>query len=343
MAIFFLTLNLLNRRSRVLLFARVVVYAAVALAVYAVLMHLGNVTQDYLGSKISHGSSASGTYTNRNHFAGFLEITLAIGIGLLIADLSDRTPDSWKKFARMTIEWILSPKMVLRLALCVLVIALTTTHSRTGNTAFFSSLIVAGVVGIALSRYATRNTVILLASLVAIDLLIVGSWFGVEKLAQRIEQTTVEDVQAREEPAAYSTQLVRDYPIFGSGPGTFYITFPKYRPPTVVNFYDHAHNDYAEFASESGILGIAILGAFVVASLAAALLAQWRRRDPLMRGMAFGCVMGTTSLLIHSWTDFNLQIPANAALFMVTLALGWIALFLDRRGNDSPKVRRGEE
>jgi len=342
-AIFFLTLNLLNRRSRVLLFARVVVYAAVALAVYAVLMHLGNVTQDYLGSKISHGSSASGTYTNRNHFAGFLEITLAIGIGLLIADLSDRTPDSWKKFARMTIEWILSPKMVLRLALCVLVIALTTTHSRTGNTAFFSSLIVAGVVGIALSRYATRNTVILLASLVAIDLLIVGSWFGVEKLAQRIEQTTVEDVQAREEPAAYSTQLVRDYPIFGSGPGTFYITFPKYRPPTVVNFYDHAHNDYAEFASESGILGIAILGAFVVASLAAALLAQWRRRDPLMRGMAFACVMGTTSLLIHSWTDFNLQIPANAALFMVTLALGWIALFLDRRGNDSPKVRRGEE
>ena len=58
---------------------------------------------------------------------------------------------------------------------------------------------------------ATRNTVILLASLVAIDLLIVGSWFGVEKLAQRIEQTTVEEVQSREEPAAYSFQLIRDY------------------------------------------------------------------------------------------------------------------------------------
>ncbi len=339
-AIFFLMLNLLNRRSRVLMFARVITYAAVALAVYAVLMHLGNVTQDYLGSSISHGSSASGTYTNRNHFAGFLELTLAIGIGLLIADLSDRTPDSWKRFARMTIEWILSPKMVLRLALCVLVIALTTTHSRTGNTAFFSSLIIAGLVGIALARYATRNTVILLASLVAIDLLIVGSWFGVEKLAQRIEQTTVEDVQAREEPAAYSAQLIRDYAVFGSGPGTFYIAFPKYRAPTIVNYYDHAHNDYAQFASESGILGFAILGAFVVASLAAALLAQWRRRDPLMRGMAFACVMGTTSLLIHSWTDFNLQIPANAVLFMVTLALGWIALFLDRReGADTIRAR----
>src|SRR5207248_2097676 len=138
-AIFFLTVQLLNRRSRVLLFGRVIVYAAVALAAYAVLMHLANVTQDYFGSKIFHGSSASGTYVNRNHFAGFLEMTLAIGIGLLIADLSDRTPDSWKKFTRMTIEWILSPKMVLRLALCVLVIALTTTHSRMGNTGFFSA------------------------------------------------------------------------------------------------------------------------------------------------------------------------------------------------------------
>jgi hypothetical protein len=75
--------------------------------------------------------------------------------------------------------------MILRLALCVLVIALTTTHSRMGNSAFFSSLLIAGGIGIVLSRHATRNTVILLASLIAIDLFIVGSWFGVEKLAQR--------------------------------------------------------------------------------------------------------------------------------------------------------------
>jgi len=329
--IFFLTLALVNRRSRVLLFARALTYAAVALAAYAVLMHLGGVTFEYFGTKISHAASASGTYVTRDHFAGYLEMTLAIGIGLLIADLSDRTPDSWKKFARMTIEWILSPKMVLRVALCVLVIALTTTHSRMGNTAFFSSLLIAGVIGIALSRYATRNTIILLASLIAIDLLIVGSWFGVEKLAQRMQETTVAEVQERAEPAEYSLKIIRDYPVFGSGPGSFYVVFPRYRPGNIRNYYDHVHNDYAEFASESGVLGLGILGAFVAASLGAALLAQWRRRDPLMRGMAFACIMGVTSLLIHSWVDFNLQIPANAMLFMVLLALGWIALFLDRR------------
>lgn len=328
--VFFLALALLTRRARVLLLARVLVWAAGLLAVYAVSMHLGNVTGDYFGTPITHGESASGTYANRNHFAGYLEMSLALGIGLLVGGLSDRTAESWRTFLRNALEWVLSGKMVLRLGLCVLVIALTTTHSRMGNTAFFASLLIAGAIGIALSRHAPRNTVLLLASLIVIDLVIVGSWFGVEKLAQRLEDTTARDVQVREEPAAYSLALIRDYAAFGSGPGTFYVTFPRYRPPTVVNFYSQTHNDYVQFASESGVPGFVVLAAFVACALGAALLAQWRRRDPLMRGMAFASIMGVTSILIHSWADFNLQIPANAALFMVLLALGWVALNLER-------------
>jgi len=339
-AIFFLTLALVNRRARIATFARVLVYSAVLYAVYAVMLHLGGVKEAYLGAVINHAASASGTFANRNHFAGYLEMALALGIGLLIAELSDRSAETWKKFVRLTLEWILSPKMVLRLALCVLVIALTTTHSRMGNTAFFAALLLAGGVGIALSRHATRNTVLLLASLIAIDLFIVGSWFGVEKLAQRFEQTTMEDVRDREEPAAYTLPLIRDHAALGTGPGTFYVAFPRYRPGTVHNFYNHTHNDYAQFASESGVVGFAIIGGFVIIGLGAALVAQWKRRDPLMRGMSFACVMGVTSILIHSWVDFNLQIPANAVFFMVLLALGWISLYHDRREHADVVVAR---
>src|SRR6185437_7677984 len=165
---------------------------------------------------------------------------LALGIGLLIASLSDRKADTWRRFFRATLEWILSPKMVLRLALCVLVIALTTTLSRMGNSAFFAALLVAG--------------------LIAIDVLIVGSWFGVEKLAQRLGETTTLDVRQREEPAAHTLPLIRDYAVFGSGPGTFYIAFPRYRPASVSNFYSQTHNDYVQVASESGLAGFAAAG-----------------------------------------------------------------------------------
>lgn len=343
-AIFFLVLALANRRSRVLTLVRVLVYWAVAMAVYAVLMHLGGFEQDYFGMHLRHRDYASGTYVNRNHFAGYLEMTLAMGIGLLIAGLSDRSADTWKRFIQLTLDWILSPKMVMRLALCVLVIALTTTHSRMGNTAFFASLLAAGAIGIALSRHATRNTVLLLASLIVIDLLIVGSWFGVEKLARRFEQASVEGIQDRENVAALALDIVKDYPVAGSGPGTFYVVFPRYRDEAVGAFFDHAHNDYAEIAAESGVFGLALLGLFVAMAIAAALMAQWQRRDPLMRGVSFACVMGVTAILIHSWVDFNLQIPANAAYFVVLLALGWISLFLDRREHaDTVRARTRTE
>src|SRR5258706_2281889 len=339
--IFFLTLALANKRSRVLRMAQVLVYAALAQSVYAVLMHLGGMQEEFFGELLRHGDMASGTYVNRNHFAGFLEMSLAIGIGLLIAGLSDRSADTWKKFIRLTMEWILSPKMVLRLALCVLVIALTTTHSRMGNGAFFSSLIIAGAIGIVLSRYAARNTVLLLASLVVIDLVVVGSWFGVEKLAQRFQEPGPETLEERELPASRAFEIAKDFPVFGAGPGSFYLAFPPYRTERIGAFFNQAHNDYAQFAAESGFPGLAILAIFVGLCLAAALYAQWERRDPLMRGMSFACIMGVTSILIHSWVDFNLQIPANAALFMVLLALGWISLYLDRR-EGAPRTRTEE-
>jgi O-antigen ligase len=151
-----------------------------------------------------------------------------------------------------------------------------------------------------------------------------------ERVVERLEQTTTQEVRQREEPAAHTLALIGNYPVFGAGPGSFYVLFAGYRPETVTDYYDYAHNDYAQFASESGLLGLGILGLFVILSLAAALRAQWQRRDPLMRGMSFACIMGVTAILIHSSVDFNLQIPANAVYFVVLLALGWISLHHDR-------------
>lgn len=331
LAVFILTLLLLSNRERVKTFAYAVVASGLALSVYGVLLHLGEVTHEWFGTTIVHGASASATYANRNHFAGWLEMALAVGIGLLIADLRDRRYENWRQFWRAMIRLVFSPKIRLRLYLSIMVIALVTTHSRMGNTAFFSSLIVAGVIGLAMTRHAPRGTALLLASLVAIDLFIVGSWFGVEKLAKRIEQTTVQEYQERQDPSAFVFSQINDFPLFGSGSGTFYVVFPQYRGENVIAYYDYAHNDYAQVAAENGWIGLGILGSMVLLSLGAALRAQWVRRDPLMRGMAFASIMGITAILIHSWVDFNLQIPANAQLFTVLMALAWVALHLDRK------------
>ena len=204
------------------------------------------------------------------------------------------------------------------------------TRSRMGNTAFFSSLIVAGVIALALARHATRSTVVLIVSLIVVDIFIIGAWFGVEKTVQRIEQTTRGDVEDRIDPSGYALDIFKDYPVFGTGPGTFYTAFSRYRGEEIDAFFDFVHNDYVQILTEAGAIGLMLIGAFVLVTLLVAVLAQMRRRDPLARGMGFAVVMGVTSLGIHSTVDFNLQIPANAFVFMILLAFGWLSLHLDR-------------
>ncbi len=327
---FFLTLALAHTRPRAQLIAIVLVLSGLAQAVYGGLMHLTGTNLEIFGTQIPHAAHASGGFVNRNHLAGFLEITLALGIGLMVGSLRETGRRTWRQFFRDMAALLLSPRAPLRLVLVAMVIALVMTRSRMGNTAFFSSLLIAGGVALALSRHATRSTVILIASLIAIDIFIVGSWFGVEKTMQRIEQTTTRDVSEREDPTVYAVEIARDYPLFGAGPGTFHTAFTRYRGPDIQGFFDHAHNDYTQFLVETGAIGTAIIGALPLMALVLAVMALSRRRDPLARGFAFAVVMGVSAIAIHSTVDFNLQIPANAFAFMVLLAYAWIAFHLGR-------------
>ncbi len=332
---FFLTLALGNTQPRARLIALVLVLSGLAQAVYGGLMHLSGSDLEIFGARIPHGAQASGGFVNRNHLAGFLEITLALGIGLMVGSLRETGRRSWRQFWRDMAELLLSSKAPLRLFLVAMVIGLVMTRSRMGNTAFFSSMLIAGAVALALSRHATRSTVILIASLIAIDIAIVGSWFGVEKTVQRIEQTTMRDVEVREDPTVYALEMARDYPLFGTGAGTFATAFMRYRGPDILDFYDHAHNDYTQFLVETGALGSALVASLPLMALVLSVLALSRRRDPLARGFAFAVVMGVSSIAIHSTVDFNLQIPANALAFMVLLAYGWIALHLEHRPGEN--------
>jgi putative inorganic carbon (HCO3(-)) transporter len=82
-------------------------------------------------------------------------------------------------------------------------------------------------------------------------------------------------------------------------------------------------------ACEFGLVFAAVLGAVVLASLGTASRAQLKRRDPLLQGIGFAATMAIVALLIHSAVDFNLQIPANAAMFVDMLALGWVCRYWD--------------
>ncbi len=317
-AFFALSLILLRDRDRIRYAAYTLIASGVLQALYG-----------GMSSLQSLGDVATGTFVNRNHYAGYLTMCLSVGIGVLIASLSGEQNQSWGRFFRNLLQWVITPKMALRLGLVIMVVALVLTRSRMGNSSFFISMLITGAIGLLLAKRATKSMVILLISLVAIDVFIVGTYFGTRRVVERIAQTTVQ-TEDRDEVAGYALNMWKDYPVFGSGLGSFAAVFPRYSEAGTPASYTYAHNDYLQFGTETGVLGLSLLGLMVAMSFAAALRAQYLRRDPLMRGLSFAAMMGIIALMIHSAVDFNLQIPANALSFMVVLAFAWISLYHDR-------------
>jgi O-antigen ligase len=325
--IFCLTLLLLNDQQRVRLLALVLVISGVFQAAYGSLMMLSGLEYGFFFEKEAYRGMATGMFVNRNHLAGYLEMCLAVGIGLMVAQLSDRSASNWRDHAQRFLQTMLSAKALIRLGLVVMVIGLVLTRSRMGNTAFFVSMLVTGLFYIVFVRRLSRRTVIFFASLLLIDLLVVGNFFGIEQVAERLQQTSV-DSEGRDEVARDTLEIVKDYPLAGTGAGSFFSVYPMYDSgDTGSGFYKHAHNDYLEFASNLGLIAFGLLGFCVLVSLYQAIRAQLVRRDRLAQGMGFAVTMAIVALLIHSSVDFNLQIPANAATFMVVLALAWVSRY----------------
>lgn len=324
---FCLTLQLVRSKQRILLTGYVLVASALFQSVYGSLMAMSGYEFTFLLPKESYQGVSTGTYINRNSQAGYLVMCVSIGIGLMISTLNDDDSHTWRERGRRWLTALLSRKIILRIALLIIVAGLVMTHSRMGNTSFFASLMIMGVIGLILSKKATRSMVILLTSLLILDIFIVGTFFGVEEVAQRLQGTSIEK-ESRDEVAVATIEMIKLQPLTGTGAGTFYTAFPEHRTSDMgPGFYVNTHNDYLEFGSEFGLIGSIPLGIVMLASLGAGLFTLYKRKNKLLRGIAFGSAMSIIAMMIHATVDFNLQMPANALTFIVVLALAWISVF----------------
>ncbi|NHC07783.1 O-antigen ligase family protein [Azonexus fungiphilus] len=332
-AIFVVALLCVRSNRRLDTLALVIVGSGVFQAIVGALLFSFGAKYTMFFAEVVH-DRVRGTFVYHNHMAGYMELCLSVGIGLMLARLgNDSTPlGHWRSRLRGGIDFMLSPKMVLRLMLVIMVIALVLTRSRMGNGGFFAAMIVVGLLYIALSRKTAPKAVLLIASLIVIDVVVIGTWVGLEKVVSRVQETTMttegggreESVELRLSAARHAMDMSLDFPVLGTGAGSFYGTYLRYRTPR-EGYFDHAHNDYVEIAADFGLPGLAVLGAFVALTLAAGVRVLVRRRSSLPRGIAFGSLMAMVALIIHSWVDFNLQIPANAATLLVIMAMAWCA------------------
>jgi len=293
---------------------------ALALAVWVVVIASAEafygIAQWYRGSPFvlfdvvraaQYGGRAGGTYQCPNHFAGYLEMGLAIALPLVL----------FSKFNRVA-------KCFLAVAVLLMLWALGLSFSRGGW------LATGGMIAVFIVLTVWRNKRIQwwLPAVVGVAVFMAGAaaYFASDKIRSRFDSiTTGQD--CRHLIYADAVKLVGSHMVLGTGPSTFQYMHPRVQikpdaSRSVSNLRaTYTHCDYLNLLCDYGLVGGALAGGFLIGLVSA--LHRQRSRIERRNDVALwaGSCLVLAVILLHSVVDFNLHIPSNALTFFVLVGL----------------------
>ena len=332
----FLVLRTVRTRGRIEIFVLVMIASALFQAFYGM-------AETFSGSETIFGlqkrynmGSVTGTYVNRNHFAGFMEMIFPLSLGYLLAKAKYFLMEkglSWRQrilwFSQESLQW----SLLFGLGTAFIGIALVFAKSRSGVLIFLVTVILAAA---ALGswrdlsdRADERRRLRGVVRLVFAAVLAAALWLGIGPVLERFTELDISK-EGRRTFISNTFDMARGFPWAGTGKGSFVYAYPMYKKVDTGYMLSYAHNDYLESTAENGFIagGCLVVAAFW---LVVWLAGKWRkRRNNFAKGIGLGAILGILAILIHGFTDFNFQIPANAVYFvgLCALALNLVA----RRG-----------
>lgn len=259
----------------------------------------------------------TGTYINRNHFSGYMAVVICMSFGYLTyisSGFIKNNVSGMRQKLEQIINLVGTKSGLLFFLIVIMSSALILSGSRMGICSFITSIIFMGL--IISQKMSLRKT-----TLILIPVFILALWIGLGPVIKRFSHIShsMEAEGSRLHMWRDTSSLIKDFPALGTGLGTYEYAFPKYKTIRRQLRYDHAHNDYLELISNTGFAGFIIVIAGCAYYLIRVTRLCFRRNDPFVRGITIGCLGGITYIILHSLTDFNLQIPANALqLSMIT-------------------------
>jgi O-antigen ligase/tetratricopeptide (TPR) repeat protein len=283
---------------------------------------------------LSHGLSGaamSGTYFNKNHFAGLLEMVLPLtamyGVALLRRG-RHRTALAGSR--------VLAGCGLLAVAFAML-LAVFLSLSKLGVVATLGSLFTLAFLGFG----ATLSTGKRVALAAALGLIVITAFLFLspDELVDQFGAVSSDQPTEGRLPIWRDTlQLIRAYPVFGIGLGNFFPGLLRYQTHGLTHAWINAHNDYLQLLSELGVAGWLIAAVLVSAVLRHAARAALSSSTREERFLGVACTAGLTAILVHSFGDFNTYILANA---MVLSWISGIAAGLAPRQRDTRRVQTG--
>jgi O-antigen ligase len=309
------TLVFVDTPHRLHLMVRTIMIFGFVLAIFGLTQSFTSPTKVYWVRELSQ-STAFGPFINRHHFAGYMELTISLPLGLLFAGVVDKQ------------------KRVLYLFVAGLMgVALVMTTSRGGIISLVAEIAFLAIVTAIWRTQSERRrskTSPLKSVVVRVGLagaLLVGLFFGVLLLGGEFSIYRFIDSVNTDDPTtgrahfwAVTLDIIKAHPYVGTGLGAFGVIYTRYDSRNGLFRLEQAHNDYLQVLSDAGIIG-AVLAFSFVALLFWKAISRARSKDDFRRGVALAALSGCFAVLVHSFFDFTLHTTSNALLFLVMAAL----------------------
>ncbi len=322
--VYFVFRDELTSRRRLTLLITVFFALAFLQSIYGILQSLIP-EMGVLGVQGGHMGFSRGTYFNRNHMAGFIEMMFPLCLGYMLSykdwQLGGVPLRNGVKNKKMSVPGGNQPIFLWAVIIIMMLVAILFSKSRAGILGILLGLLVfATLIRVAHKKVAHRLW-LGLAVILGMTLLY-GFRIGFEGLIDRFM-----DIGEGNPRTAFwidSLAILKDHP-FGIGLMNFKSVFRVYEESTsFIGTVRHTHNDILQLLIETGWPGfIALFGGFVVFIYKKIIQVIHMRpqNDPMHFFLATGALCGLISIGFHSFFDFNLQIPANMVYFVILLAI----------------------
>jgi len=310
------TLVFVDTPHRLHLMVRTIMIFGFVLAIFGLTQSFTSPTKVYWVRELSQ-STAFGPFINRHHFAGYMELTISLPLGLLFAGVVEKK--KWVLYlfiaGLMGVALVMTTSrggiisLVAEVAFLAIVTAIWRTQSqrrgRTKSNPLKSVAVRAGLAG---------------ALLVGLFLgvLLLGGEFSIYRFIDSVN--TDDPTTGRAHFWAVTLDIIKAHPYVGTGLGAFGVIYTRYDSRNGMFRLEQAHNDYLQVLSDAGIIG-AVLAFSFVALLFWKAISRARSKDDFRRGVALAALSGCFAVMVHSFFDFTLHTTSNALLFLVMAAL----------------------
>lgn len=278
-------------------------------------------------------STAFGPFINRHHFAGYMEMALALPLGLLFSGSLEAHKRPLYAFAVLLMG-----------------VSLIMTNSRGGIISLAAEILFLVVVagpGASSERSARgqRLRTVLMRGGLALGLVIVLfvgvlAVGGADVFGRLLGTVNAADpTTGRSHFWSVTVDVIKAHPVIGSGLGSFGVIYTRYDSRNGTFRLEQAHNDYLQILSDAGLVG-GLLGLSFLLILFRKGFARRSTSDKFRSGVATGALAGCFAVLVHSAFDFTLHTTANALLFLVLAALATLDHRVDESGGRRKRRRR---